>query len=169
MWRGWVNTYISVFFKCHKYGHNTERERGCLTCERYGQMYPDHMEKGRLSETKWPKCLENLSLFSRSCDIYKREREIIEIKYKRNITSFETRKIMEFYMKENTRITIIWRVKPISNNSRPDNYRTLVKKLIQIETKWLAKVSGATKKNLHSARIHQIKAQLTKNPIKQWK
>ena len=43
---------------------------------------------------KCPTCQENPPAFSSSCDIYKREREIVEI----YITIFEARRTVEFYM-----------------------------------------------------------------------
>ena len=53
--------------------------------------------KNCLNETKWPNCQENYPAFSRYCDIQKKK-EIMKIKYKRNISSFEAKKIVESYI-----------------------------------------------------------------------
>ena len=43
---------------------------------------PDHMEEDYPNEIKRPNCQENHPSFSKSCDIYKREMEIVETSIK---------------------------------------------------------------------------------------
>ena len=52
--------------------------------------------RGRLSQRK------NCPAFSRTCNIHNREKEITEVKYRRNIAFWEARKIVQCYMKDNT-------------------------------------------------------------------
>ena len=66
----------------------------------------------------------------KSYDIYKRERKrgITEIKYKRNITFFEAKKIVESYMRVNSYVSVALMANPINNKNQQDNYRALVEK-----------------------------------------
>ena len=66
----------------------------------------DHTEENCPNETKCSNCQQNQPGFSRSCNIYKREREIMEIKYEKNILFLEARKIVNQYMKENSYTTV---------------------------------------------------------------
>ena len=120
-------------FKCYKYGYHRVSCRRHLTCGWCDQRDSDHMEEDFLSEIKCPNCQEIHLTFSRSCDIYKKEKWIMEIKYKRNIMFFADRNIEELYMKVNTYITVALRANPISNNNQSANYQTLDKKLITLQ------------------------------------
>ena len=51
------------------------------------------------------------------CDIHKIVREILEVKYKRNATFFETKRIKGFFMGENTYASVAPKVNPIVNNN----------------------------------------------------
>ena len=63
----------------------------------------------------------------------KKEKEISEVKHKKNITFLEARKIVVSYVGENTYTIVAWRVDPISQ----DKYRALIEKLIHLElTDW---------------------------------
>ena len=109
---------------------------------------------------KESKCLysqENYAMFTRSCDIYRREREIVEIQNKRNTTFIKSGKTVDSKMGTNAYTYLAQRANPIRNSNQPDNYRALDKKLIQLELndspKYLEQL-----KNLHSAEIHQTEA-----------
>ena len=84
------------------------------------------MEEECPNETKCSNYQENHLVFWRSCEIYKKEWEIIEIKYKRN-NLFLSWKMVESYMKVNTYATVARRANPISNSNHLDNYIALVK------------------------------------------
>ena len=91
-------------------------------------MDPDHMQEKCSNEKKCPNCQQDYLAYSRLCEIYKKE--ILEVKYKRNVTFLETRKIVRSYLGENSYASVAWRVDPIN----PDNkYRALVEKLIQLD------------------------------------
>ena len=104
-------------------------------------------------KTKMCKLSTKLSPFSRSCDMYKRESKILEMKYKWNVTCFETRRILESYIRENIYAFVARRVNPIRNGNQHDNYRALVEKLIHLEPNDWPKFQKQLK-NLHTAEIH---------------
>ena len=59
--------------------------------------------------------------FWRTFNIYKKEMETMKMKYKRNITFLEARKIVESYMKVTTYDNETQKATPISNNDdQPD-------------------------------------------------
>ena len=71
----------------------------------------------------------------------KKEKEIIEVKHKRNVSFMEARKIVGSYIGENSYASVAWS----GDRTNEDNkYRTLVEKLVRSE--WLAKVSGTPEK-----------------------
>ena len=86
----------------------------------------------------------------RTCNIYEREKEIMKVKYRRNITLLEARKIMEFFMKINVYGNVAQKACPISNNiDQLEKYRALIKKkLVQSSRKSLC--SSQIKRN-HNA------------------
>ena len=69
------------------------RCRGRQICEKFGYKDPDHREDNCRSETECTNCQENHPAFWRYCDIYKRrrqrQRKLLEVKFKRNVASFE--------------------------------------------------------------------------------
>ena len=94
------------------------------------------------THTTWWKNAQTVSKttqdFSRSCDIHKRKREILEVMYKQNVTFLEARRIVGSYMRENSYASVVQRVNPIRNSNQQDHYRALVKKWIQLEwNDWL--------------------------------
>ena len=62
-------------------------------------------------------CQETHPTFSRTCNIYKREKEIMEVKYRRSIIFLEARKIVESYMKVNTNAKVVQKASSISNKN----------------------------------------------------
>ena len=62
-------------------------------------------------------------------DVYKKRRGNLEVKYKRNVSFLEARKIAGSHMRENTYASIAWRVDPINQDNK---YGALVEKLIQL-------------------------------------
>ena len=107
------------------------------------------MEKDSLNEIKYPNCQQNPPTFSRSCDIYKRERDLMEIKYKRN-TSFEARKIVESYMKVNIFASVAQREKNNQQQQSTRQLRSSHRETNSIRTKEKHKLN---KKNLQQTPI----------------
>ena len=149
-----INHYIPTHlrcFKCQKYGHYKD------SCERWGQRGSDHEKEDYSNEIK--KCLT----FSRTCNIYKRKKEMIKVKYRKYITFLEARKIVESYMKDKTYSYIAQKLshnnsKNIKNNHL-DNNRAFFEKLLQLGPINWPKFQEQLKK-LHSAEICQIETQI---------
>ena len=59
-----------------------------------------------------------------------KEKEILEVKHKRNVSFLEAREIVGTYMEENSYASVAWRADTTNQNNK---YRTLVEKLIQLE------------------------------------
>ena len=59
---------------------------------------------------------ENNLSFSKTCNIYRRGKKIMEVKYRRNIT-FLGEKIVESDMKDNTYGNVAQKAIPVSNNN----------------------------------------------------
>ena len=73
----------------------------------------------------------------RTCNIYKGMREIMEVKYRKNITFLEARKLVEFSMKDNTFANVSQKTNSINSitnniNYHFDKYRTLIENLMQL-------------------------------------
>ena len=85
---------------------------------------------------------------SRSCDIYKVENEIFEVKHKKNINFAEARKIVGSCMGENSYTSVVWKVGPIRQSSQNSKYKVLVEKLTLLEPKHLPKFKKRLK-NIH--------------------
>ena len=150
------------YFKCQKCGHNQESCRGCSRCGRYGQRDLDYMEENCLNKIRCSNCLENHFTFSRTCNIYKREREIIQVKYRMKITIFLASRNVNSYMKDN-----------IYNNNQLDKYwahwkttATRVKRLAQIPRTVKETIFGwnlSNRNKLNKKNPQQTPMQLPKN------
>ena len=75
------------------------------------------MEEDCLKETRCPNCWQDHLAYSRSCDIYKKDKEILEVKQKKEYNLPES--------KENSRvihgrkhISFAWRVDPINEDNK---------------------------------------------------
>ena len=76
------------------------------------------------------KLLSNLSGLRKSLCCLQKEKEIIEVKYKRNVSFLEAGRIVESCMGESSYPSVT----RTANRTNDDNkYRTLVVKLIQLE------------------------------------
>ena len=83
---------------------------------------------------------------SRSSGLQKRkEKEILEVKYKRNVSFLEARKIMGTYMGENSYTSVARRV---DTTNQDNKYRKLMEKLIWLEVNDLPKYQEHLKKLL---------------------
>ena len=86
------------------------------------------MEEDCLKEIRCPtKSQQAHPAYSRYCDVYKKkEREILKVKHKKNA---KARKIVGFYMGDNTYTTLVRRADLINQENK---YRALVEKMIQL-------------------------------------
>ena len=87
-------------FKCQKFGHHREACRGRQTCSKCGKKDPDHAEEDCLKETRCANCQLDHPVYARTCTVYQKEKEIIEVKHKRNVSFLGARRIIGSYMGE---------------------------------------------------------------------
>ena len=71
--------------KCQKFGHHKEICRGRQVCGKCGRRDPDHKEN-ECKSIKCANCHEEHPAFSRSCAIYKKEKEKMFIKHTKKYT-----------------------------------------------------------------------------------
>ena len=89
-------------FKCQKYGHHREACRGRQTYTKCGEKDPDHLEEDCLKQIRCANRRQDPSAYVRSCDVYKKEKEILVVKHERNVSFLEAREIVETNMRENS-------------------------------------------------------------------
>ena len=93
------------------------------------------MEEDCLKEITCTNCLQDHPAYARSLVVCKKEKEIIEVKHKRNLSFLEARRIVGRYMGESDHSSVARRVDRTNDDNK---YRTLVKKLILLEANdWL--------------------------------
>ena len=80
-------------FKCQKFGHHRKSCRGRQTCAKCGEKYPDHAEEDYLKEIRCANCLQEHPASTRTCAFYQKEKEIIEEKHKRSVSSRKLREL----------------------------------------------------------------------------
>ena len=116
-------------FKWQKYGHHREASRGRQTWAKCGEKDPGHMEEDCLKEIRCANCQDHLA-YIRSFDVFRKEKEILEVKHKRKVSFLEARKIVGTYMGKNSYASIARRADTANKDNK---YRTLMEKLIQLE------------------------------------
>ena len=110
------------------------------------------MEEDCLKEITCANCRQDHSAYVKSYVIYKKEKEIIEVKQKRNVSFLEAKKIVGSYMGENSYASVARR----ADRTNEDNkYRTLMEKLIQLEASDWPKSQEHLKKQ-HSAEFFKV-------------
>lgn len=152
---GYINEKVEPYipsplrcYKCQKYGHHREACRGHETCGKCGLREPSHTESECPNEAKCPNCLENHPAFSKTCKIYKKEKEITEMKYKENISFPEARKRVNSNKNINTYAEIT-KNPPQTNQI---DYQELLNKLISE----LTNLIETLKKNQYETNKKQI-------------
>ena len=128
-----VEQYIPALlrcFKCQRHGHHkkpVEDDRYVPNAVKTG---PDRVEEDCLKQIWCANCQQDHPAYARSWDVSKKEKEILEVKHKRNMSFLEGRKIVRNNMGESSHDSVTWRV----NTTKQDNkYWTLVEKLIELE------------------------------------
>ena len=107
------------------------------------------MEEDCLKEARSTNCQQIHPAYVRSCKAYKKEKEILEVKHKRNVSFLEARKILGTFMSENSYASIAQRADTVNQDYR---YRALVGKLILLEPNNWPKFQEQLK-NLPSAEL----------------
>ena len=83
-----------------------------------------------MKEIRFANCRQDYPAYASSCDVYKKEEELLEVKHKKNVSFFDVRKIIGTYMGENSYAFVARRT---DTTNQDNKYRTLVEKLIQLE------------------------------------
>ena len=104
---------------------------------------------------KGANCHEEHPAFSRSCAIYKKEKEMMFIKHTKNIPFPEVRKIVESYMGTKTYANVAQKVnQPPQDSTSLDKYKKLMEKLINLKAnEWLTFQENL--KRMHSTETKQ--------------
>ena len=140
-------------FKCQKFGHRREACRGRQIYSKCGEKDPDHAEKECLKETRCANCQNHHPAYPRTCPVH--QKEIIEVKHKRNVSFLEARRIVGSSMGESSYASVARRADRTKYYTK---YRTLVEKLIKLEANDWPKIQEHLKK-LHSDEFYQAPAQ----------
>ena len=93
--------------------------------------------------------------YTRTYTVYQKEKEIIEVKHKRNVSFLEARRIVGSYMGESSYASVARRVDRTNDDSK---YRTFMEKLLKLEASDSPKFPEHLKK-LHSDEFYQAPAQ----------
>ena len=73
-------------FICQKFGHHRVACRGRQTCSKCSEKDPDHVEEDCLKEIRCANCQLDHAAYARTGTVYQKEKEIIEVKHKRNVS-----------------------------------------------------------------------------------
>ena len=114
-------------FKCQKYGHNREVCRGTTDMCQIRSKGPGPCRGRLLEEIRCANCQQDHPAYARTCAIYQKEKEIIEVKHKGNVSFLEGRRIVGNYMGECNYASVARRADRTNDDYK---YRTLVEKLI---------------------------------------
>ena len=76
------------------------------------------MEEDCLKEIRCANCPQDHPAYARSCDVYKKEKEILEVKHKKNVSFLEARKIVGIYMGENSYTSVAQRVDTTNQDNK---------------------------------------------------
>ena len=106
--------------------HHGEACRVWPTCAKCREKDPNYMKEGCLKEIWGATCWQDHLAYARSCDVYKKEKEILEVKHWRNLSFLEAKKIVG----ENSFTSVSRRSDTINQENK---YRTLVENLIRFE------------------------------------
>ena len=91
-----VEVYVPNPLRCHncqKYGHHEDRCSKDPICSKCGQT--EHLESRCNNELHCVNCGEKHSADSKECRIWHKEKEILRLKFTRNISFVEARKLVE--------------------------------------------------------------------------
>ena len=82
------------YYKCQKYGHHEDKYRGREVFAKCGQQYHGHDINDCELPNEYTNCDGYHPASARSCDSWKVEKEILEIKHKNNIPYHKSRKMV---------------------------------------------------------------------------
>ena len=141
-------------FKCQKFGHHREACRERQACSKCGEKDPDHAEEDCLKIIRCANCKDHQT-YARTCTVFQKEKEIIEVKHKRNVSFLKARRIVGSYMGESNYASVAQRADRTKDDTK---YRTLVEKLLKLAANDWPNFQVLLKK-LHSIEFYQAPAQ----------
>ena len=72
-------------YKYHKYGRHKDKSNGRSVCGKCGERDPDHSTEKYKNPHRFANCGGDHPMYSKTCEKWKREKEILSIKYNRNV------------------------------------------------------------------------------------
>ena len=99
-----------------------------------------------MKEIRCANCQQDHPAYAKTCAVYQKEKEIIEVKHKRNASFLEARRIVGSYRGESSYASVARRADRTNDDTK---YRTLVEKLLKLEANDWPKFQENLKK-LHS-------------------
>lgn len=127
-----IDLFIPNPLRCHncqKFGHHEDACHNRPVCGRCSQKNPDHTTNECTNRSNCANCGEEHPAYARICDIWKKEKEIISVKQKQNISFPEARRIVDSYMREKSYAQT---TKIKENTEKNDKYDALIKKLLNL-------------------------------------
>ena len=115
----------------------------------------DHAEEDCLKKIRCANCQQDHPAYTRTFTVYQKEKEIIEVKHKRDVSFLEAMRIVGSYMGESSYASVARRLDRTNDDTK---YRTLVEKLIKLDANDWPKFQEHLKK-LHSVEFYQAPAQ----------
>ena len=122
-------------FKCQKFGHHKDLCRGQQVCGKCGEKDPSHSEDECQNDKECANCHGNHPAYSRTCDVYRREAEILHVKHQKGISFPEARKIVESYMGTRSYASVTQRINKINppeKKNQENKYLELINKLLSL-------------------------------------
>ena len=116
-------------YKCQKYGHHQDKCNRKSVCGKCGQKDPDHSIEECKNTHRCANCGGDHTVYSKTCKKWKREREILSIKYTKNLSFLEAQKIADATSREKTYSQAV--ASP-TRTEGTNEYLNLVKKLLQL-------------------------------------
>ncbi|XP_033758339.1 uncharacterized protein LOC117340685 [Pecten maximus] len=80
---------------CQRYGHHEDRCRRREVCEHCGREGHNDTDSCDITGKRCPNCKGNHAASSRDCLSWKKEREVLRVKYTRNISFPDARRVVE--------------------------------------------------------------------------
>ena len=116
-------------YKCQKYGHHQNKCNGRSVCGKCGQKDPDPSIEECKNTHRCTNCGEDHPVYTKTSKKWKREREILFIKYARNRSFLEARKIVVATSRDKTYSQAV--ASPTCTEAT-NKYLNLFEKLLQL-------------------------------------
>ena len=119
-------------FQCQRFGHHESKCRADPACNRCGHRGEDHSEFNCKAEIKCANCGLDHMAYSKECHYWTKEKEILTIKYKENLTFPEARKMYDQRHLQPKPTTYAKVVTPTPTHSECQSCKFLLEKLSKL-------------------------------------